>query len=182
MECCPSCWDNIPFWQTFIEVQEEAKPNFCSGIIIGLSLFLWQWHAFSVPELQNFLVILEKEEAERVRAVEQKYTVYRQKLQQALQQHDPWPLTCYLMTSAQEETDPLTRQDRQSIQRLEPELNLSRPSTYTPKYTVYPHTDTYPFSGRIQDPPLSPLSVHSLPEERIRAWPWCEKATGCVVC
>nr|XP_043880809.1 ras association domain-containing protein 5 isoform X2 [Solea senegalensis] len=48
-----------------------------------------EWHAFSVPELQNFLVILEKEETERVRAVEQKYGTYRQKLQQALQQHDP---------------------------------------------------------------------------------------------
>ncbi|XP_071350490.1 ras association domain-containing protein 5 isoform X2 [Trachinotus anak] len=48
-----------------------------------------EWHAFSVPELQNFLVILKKEEAERVRAVEQKYAMYRQKLQQALQQHDP---------------------------------------------------------------------------------------------
>ncbi|XP_034726009.1 ras association domain-containing protein 5 isoform X1 [Etheostoma cragini] len=48
-----------------------------------------EWHAFSVPELQNFMVILEKEEAERVRAVKQKYTVYRKKLQQALQQHDP---------------------------------------------------------------------------------------------
>ncbi|XP_044034962.1 ras association domain-containing protein 5 isoform X4 [Siniperca chuatsi] len=48
-----------------------------------------QWHAFSVPELQNFLVILEKEESERVRAVKQKYSVYRQKLQRALQQHDP---------------------------------------------------------------------------------------------
>ncbi|KAM9409408.1 ras association domain-containing protein 5 [Pholidichthys leucotaenia] len=48
-----------------------------------------EWHAFSVPELQNFLVILEKEEAERVRQVEQKYNVFRQKLQQALKQHDP---------------------------------------------------------------------------------------------
>ncbi|XP_057701064.1 ras association domain-containing protein 5 isoform X2 [Corythoichthys intestinalis] len=48
-----------------------------------------EWHAFSVPELQNFLVILDKEEAERVRAVESKYTVYRRKLQQALQQLDP---------------------------------------------------------------------------------------------
>ncbi|XP_041816125.1 ras association domain-containing protein 5 isoform X2 [Chelmon rostratus] len=48
-----------------------------------------EWHAFSVPELQNFLVILEKEESERVRAVEQKYAVYRQKLQRALQQHGP---------------------------------------------------------------------------------------------
>ncbi|XP_029288072.1 ras association domain-containing protein 5 [Cottoperca gobio] len=48
-----------------------------------------EWHAFSVPELQNFLVILGKEEAERVRAVEQKYAAYRQKLQKALQHHDP---------------------------------------------------------------------------------------------
>ncbi|XP_075952181.1 ras association domain-containing protein 3 [Anarhichas minor] len=48
-----------------------------------------EWHAFSVPELQNFLVILGKEEAERVRTVAQKYAAYRQKLQQALQQHDP---------------------------------------------------------------------------------------------
>ncbi|KAF7660664.1 hypothetical protein LDENG_00276900 [Lucifuga dentata] len=48
-----------------------------------------EWHAFSVPELQNFLVILEKEESERVRAVEQKYAIYREKLQQTLQQHDP---------------------------------------------------------------------------------------------
>ncbi|XP_035008104.1 ras association domain-containing protein 5 [Hippoglossus stenolepis] len=48
-----------------------------------------QWHAFSLPELQNFLVILEKEEAERVRAVGHKYAMYRQKLQQAQRQHDP---------------------------------------------------------------------------------------------
>ncbi|XP_023810991.1 ras association domain-containing protein 5 isoform X1 [Oryzias latipes] len=48
-----------------------------------------EWHAFSIPELQNFLIILGKEESERIRAVEQKYTLYREKLQQALQQHDP---------------------------------------------------------------------------------------------
>ncbi|XP_029682357.1 ras association domain-containing protein 5 isoform X2 [Takifugu rubripes] len=48
-----------------------------------------EWHAFSIPELQNFLVILGKEETERVRAVEQKYSIYRQKLQKALRQHDP---------------------------------------------------------------------------------------------
>lgn len=66
-----------------------VKSTFFSDIIICFSLSLRQWHAFSVPELQNFLVILEKEESERVRAVEQKYAMYRQKLQQALQQHDP---------------------------------------------------------------------------------------------
>lgn len=63
-----------------------------------------EWHAFSVPELQNFLVILEKEEKERVRAVEQKYTIYRKKLQHALQQQDPWTLTCDLRTLTQGKT------------------------------------------------------------------------------
>ncbi|KAA0707756.1 Ras association domain-containing protein 5 [Triplophysa tibetana] len=43
-----------------------------------------EWHAFSVPELQNFLIILEKEENERVRLVEQRYSSYRERLQQAL--------------------------------------------------------------------------------------------------
>ncbi|XP_045075905.1 ras association domain-containing protein 5-like [Coregonus clupeaformis] len=47
------------------------------------------WHAFSIPELQNFLVILEKEEAERVRLVEKRFTAYRQSLQKALQEHQP---------------------------------------------------------------------------------------------
>ncbi|XP_030632242.1 ras association domain-containing protein 5 [Chanos chanos] len=45
-----------------------------------------EWHAFSVPELQNFLAILEKEERERLRQVEQRYITYRQKLLQALQE------------------------------------------------------------------------------------------------
>nr|XP_046198811.1 ras association domain-containing protein 5-like isoform X3 [Oncorhynchus gorbuscha] len=48
-----------------------------------------EWHAFSVPELQNFLVILEKEEAERVRLVEQRFAVYRQSLQKALREDQP---------------------------------------------------------------------------------------------
>ncbi|XP_067244334.1 ras association domain-containing protein 5 isoform X2 [Chanodichthys erythropterus] len=43
-----------------------------------------EWHAFSVPELQNFLIILEKEEKERMRQVEQRYAAYREKLLQAL--------------------------------------------------------------------------------------------------
>ncbi|XP_061778581.1 ras association domain-containing protein 5 isoform X1 [Nerophis ophidion] len=47
-----------------------------------------EWHAFSVPELQNFLVILDKEESERVRAVEYKYSVYRRRLQHALQHQE----------------------------------------------------------------------------------------------
>ncbi|XP_034143024.1 LOW QUALITY PROTEIN: ras association domain-containing protein 5 [Esox lucius] len=48
-----------------------------------------EWHAFSVPELQNFLVILDKEETERVRLVKQRFEAYREKLQKALQENQP---------------------------------------------------------------------------------------------
>ncbi|XP_037630494.1 ras association domain-containing protein 5 isoform X1 [Sebastes umbrosus] len=68
---------------------EGPDPDLLSFVLKENETGEVEWHAFSVPELQNFLVILAKEETERVRAVSQKYTVYRQKLQQALQQHDP---------------------------------------------------------------------------------------------
>ncbi|XP_058229147.1 ras association domain-containing protein 5 isoform X2 [Hemibagrus wyckioides] len=45
-----------------------------------------EWHAFSVPELQNFLAILKKEERERVKQVELRYTTYRTKLIEALEE------------------------------------------------------------------------------------------------
>lgn len=57
-------------------------------MLFFFSLSTRQWHAFTIPELQNFLIILEKEEAERVKAVEQKYNNYRQKLQLALERHN----------------------------------------------------------------------------------------------
>ncbi|KAL1265689.1 hypothetical protein QQF64_003716 [Cirrhinus molitorella] len=50
-----------------------------------------EWHAFSVPELQNFLIILEKEENERVRQVEQRYASYKKKLLQAMGQVESNP-------------------------------------------------------------------------------------------
>ncbi|KAL2091151.1 hypothetical protein ACEWY4_013414 [Coilia grayii] len=50
-----------------------------------------EWHAFSLPELQNFLAILEKEEKERVRLVEQRYGAYRHRLMQALQETQGQP-------------------------------------------------------------------------------------------
>ncbi|XP_063811237.1 ras association domain-containing protein 5 isoform X2 [Pseudophryne corroboree] len=43
-----------------------------------------QWEAFTVPELQNFLLILEKEEREKVLQVQKKYVSFRQHLQEAL--------------------------------------------------------------------------------------------------
>lgn len=170
LELC-SLLRHYPFL-TDIHWRVIAQTNF---LLVCFWLFLWQWHAFSVPELQNFLVILEKEESERVRAVEQKYAVYRQKLQRALQQHGPWPLTCYLMTLRRERLTLWPLETPEAIQRLEPELNLSAPSTYIPKHTVHPHTDAYPFSGRIQAPPPS---IHPLPEERIRGWKRRERLQG----
>ncbi|XP_073682223.1 ras association domain-containing protein 5 isoform X3 [Garra rufa] len=50
-----------------------------------------EWHAFSVPELQNFLIILEKEEKDRVRQVEQRYAAYKEKLLQAMGQVESNP-------------------------------------------------------------------------------------------
>ncbi|MEE6493547.1 hypothetical protein FKM82_016882 [Ascaphus truei] len=43
-----------------------------------------QWEAFTVPELQNFLLILEKEEREKLQQVHNKYAAFRQHLQEAL--------------------------------------------------------------------------------------------------
>ncbi|XP_067863641.1 ras association domain-containing protein 5 [Heptranchias perlo] len=45
-----------------------------------------EWDAFSVPELQNFLIILEKEEKERIQQLQQKYITFRQKLEKALKE------------------------------------------------------------------------------------------------
>lgn len=42
------------------------------------------WDAFSIPELRNFLRILDKEEEEQKEAVVRRYTLYRQRLEQAL--------------------------------------------------------------------------------------------------
>ncbi|XP_015273342.1 PREDICTED: ras association domain-containing protein 1 isoform X1 [Gekko japonicus] len=47
------------------------------------------WDAFSMPELQNFLRILQREEEEHVRQILQKYTHCRQKIQEALTTRTP---------------------------------------------------------------------------------------------
>ncbi|XP_062442045.1 ras association domain-containing protein 1 isoform X2 [Rhea pennata] len=48
-----------------------------------------EWEAFSVPELQNFLRILQREEEERLRQVRRKYARCRQKMQEALAARAP---------------------------------------------------------------------------------------------
>lgn len=43
-----------------------------------------QWDAFSLPELHNFLLILQREEEEHVRRLRHRYARCRQKMQEAL--------------------------------------------------------------------------------------------------
>lgn len=43
-----------------------------------------QWDAFTMPELHNFLRILQREEEEHLRQILQKYSCCRQKIQEAL--------------------------------------------------------------------------------------------------
>ena len=50
-----------------------------------------QWDAFSIPELQNFLTILEKEEQDKLQQVQTKYNKFRQKLEEALRESQGKP-------------------------------------------------------------------------------------------
>ncbi|KAM9673749.1 ras association domain-containing protein 3 isoform 1-T7 [Trichechus inunguis] len=43
-----------------------------------------EWEAFSLPELQNFLRILDKEEDEQLQNLKKRYTAYKHKLEEAL--------------------------------------------------------------------------------------------------
>ena len=43
-----------------------------------------QWHAFSMPELKNFLRILQREEEEHVKQIMQRYALARTRMQEAL--------------------------------------------------------------------------------------------------
>lgn len=45
-----------------------------------------QWDAFSIPELQNFLMILDKEEKDKIQQVKRKYEKFKQRLQQSLKE------------------------------------------------------------------------------------------------
>jgi len=56
----------------------------CSHLASAL-LFL-QWDAFSIPELQNFLMILDKEEKDKIQQVKRKYEKFKQRLQQSLKE------------------------------------------------------------------------------------------------
>ncbi|KAG7472622.1 hypothetical protein MATL_G00110680 [Megalops atlanticus] len=69
-------------------LQEEAGPDTkpITFILRENESTEVEWQAFSIPELQNFLMMLGKEEEERVRQVELRYKRYREKLRQVLQE------------------------------------------------------------------------------------------------
>ncbi|XP_028620522.1 ras association domain-containing protein 5 isoform X1 [Grammomys surdaster] len=50
-----------------------------------------EWDAFSIPELQNFLTILEKEEQDKIHQLQKKYNKFRQKLEEALRESQGKP-------------------------------------------------------------------------------------------
>ncbi|XP_058928020.1 ras association domain-containing protein 5 isoform X1 [Kogia breviceps] len=50
-----------------------------------------EWDAFSIPELQNFLTILGKEEQDKIQQVQKKYDKFRQKLEEALRESQGKP-------------------------------------------------------------------------------------------
>ncbi|MEQ2190567.1 hypothetical protein XENOCAPTIV_000029 [Xenoophorus captivus] len=58
------------------------------GHLCSSFLFL-QWHAFSMPELKNFLLILQREEEEHVKQIVQRYTLARTRMLEALSGSTP---------------------------------------------------------------------------------------------
>lgn len=52
------------------------------------------WEVFSIPELQNFMKILDKEEEEHILQVEEKYRLYKERLEQALALVQPNQTVC----------------------------------------------------------------------------------------
>lgn len=67
--------------------EKKNKPRAMRGdwrvLTVPLSL---QWDAFSIPELQNFLMILDKEEKDKIQQVRRKYEKFKQRLQQSLKE------------------------------------------------------------------------------------------------
>ncbi|XP_039084137.1 ras association domain-containing protein 1 isoform X1 [Hyaena hyaena] len=82
---------NVPgehlIWLPVFEVSSAALLCGAHLLYRSLSRFLAetiQWDAFSMPELHNFLRILQREEEEHLRQILQKYSYCRQKIQEAL--------------------------------------------------------------------------------------------------
>ncbi|XP_039891622.1 ras association domain-containing protein 1 isoform X1 [Simochromis diagramma] len=68
----------------FLRLVAGPDPDLLSFVLKEQQTGEVMWDAFSIPELKNFLRILEKEEQEQKDAVIRRYETYRQRLQEAL--------------------------------------------------------------------------------------------------
>lgn len=67
-------------------VCKKGIPDYVFCFIFSfVFVFLFpQWHAFSMPELKNFLRILQREEEEHIKQIVQRYALARTKMQEVL--------------------------------------------------------------------------------------------------
>ena len=70
----------VPREETSINLTNNSEQVYSS---YRCCFFNLQWEAFTVPELQNFLRILDKEEEDYIRQVRRKYVRYQAILQEA---------------------------------------------------------------------------------------------------
>ncbi|XP_029969729.1 ras association domain-containing protein 5 isoform X1 [Salarias fasciatus] len=68
----------------FLRLMAGPDPDTLSFVLREQQTGEVMWDAFSIPELRNFLRILEKEEEEQREAVIRRYALYRQRLMEAL--------------------------------------------------------------------------------------------------
>lgn len=82
------------------KLSDEERPlrlRLCAGPNEKLLSFVLKenetgevnWHAFSMPELKNFLRILQREEEEHIKQIVQRYTLARTRMQEALSGSTP---------------------------------------------------------------------------------------------
>lgn len=55
-------------------------------VITVFQLVLFQWEAFSTPELKNFMIVLDREENEAIAQLQYKYRIMKRIIQQRLKE------------------------------------------------------------------------------------------------
>lgn len=72
---------------------------------VFMILFVLQWDAFSFPELQNFLRILQREEEDHVRQIIRRYTLARDKMKEAMKNFSTpgWMNLCLYLTNKRDQ-------------------------------------------------------------------------------
>lgn len=83
------------------------------------------WEGFSIPELQNFMKILDKEEEEHITQVEEKYRVYKERLQKALALSQGKTPAEESIGEQRPPTDGYVEGEKPSEEKAEPEEDLA---------------------------------------------------------